>query len=76
MIDIKLRVKRRLAAYKGRHLTCTLEADFKSIFNVIAIELGTPHDDFDAVIEKANEKQLFRINYALDEYQLQKKFDL
>ncbi len=72
-MDIRKRVKRRLATYKGRHITCTWETDFMAIFNVIGQKLGVKHNDFDAVVEKASEEDLQKINHKLDEYQICKR---
>ncbi len=72
-MDIRKRVKNRLRTYKGRHITCTWETDFKTIFNVIGQRIGAKHNDFDDVIAKASEEDLYKINYKLDEYQICKR---
>ena len=70
-MNLKEKLRRRVGGYK-RFPICTLMLDinFKSIFTKIQRELNLPKYDIDEIIDKADDAQIRRMMYGLDEFQL------
>lgn len=79
---IRIRVKRRLVAYKGRLKALVFESDFRFIFSKFIKKYKLEYPDtsdidshfkvFENIIEIASTEDLWQINYNFDNYQMDK----
>lgn len=65
----RTRLRRRVGTYKSKWWVQMLDINFICIFTRTQAELGLPEDDIDAIIDKASDSQIDRMNFELDELQ-------
>lgn len=66
----RTRLRRRIGTYRSKWWMQMLDWNFSGIFAKTQIELGLPEYDIQAIIDKASDAQIDRMNYELDELQM------
>lgn len=66
----RTRLRRRIGTYRSKWWVQMLDVNFFCIFSKTQMELGLPEYDIDEIINKASDKQIDRMNFELDEFQL------
>jgi len=82
-ITQKTRLKKRIHAYRnfGCNFVYMFESDFRGVFSPEMMRKGfngSPSnfgEELDKLIESCSEEECMELNFGLDEYQLQKKFE-